>query len=82
VPVQAGARYALSLFLRVPDGSSPANATVALLPGGSAPAHTLANATFGGLTAQWQRFEAELVAGVADANASLAVSCRSGARLC
>ena len=75
VPVEAGARYALSLFVRAPHGP-PGNATVALLGGGAAaggPPAVLAAALLTGLTPEWQRYQATLSASAGDANASLAV---------
>ncbi len=81
--------YALSLFLRVPNGSALKEATVALLPADSPTnksnrsgngsgvsaglSASLAVARFSGLTAEWQRFTAELVSPTTDLRARLAV---------
>ncbi|KAL4458046.1 hypothetical protein ABPG75_012911 [Micractinium tetrahymenae] len=87
VPVEAGVRYTLSLYLRVPQGSATTDATVALLAadsptvahngsstgGGSGVDAPLAAARFSGLSAEWQRFTAELVSPSTDLQARLAV---------
>lgn len=81
--MEAGAPYALSLYLRVPRGSAISHATVALLPA-DAPtnkhnrsstglAAPLAAARFSGLTAEWQQFTAELVSPTTDLQARLTV---------
>lgn len=71
MPVEAGQRYSLSLYMRAPHGPPP-NATVSLLSGGDAPA-TLATASFDGIGPEWQRFDAELVSSATDWQASLRV---------
>lgn len=72
--VEAGTRYSLSLYLRVPEGAGPSNATVSLLAGGDeAGGVPLASASFTGLTLQWQRYRAELASSATDHQARLAV---------
>ncbi|EFN58711.1 hypothetical protein CHLNCDRAFT_140355 [Chlorella variabilis] len=74
VSVEAGTRYSLSLYLRVPEGAGPSNATVSLLAGGDeAGGVPLASASFTGLTLQWQRYRAELASSATDHQARLAV---------